>query len=157
MNIDKISRLTSGFTGADLENLVNLASVNASKKNKDKIDMGDMDYAFDRVVIGLENQSLNSILSESEKLKTAIHECGHAIIRYLQNEKALHKLTIIPRGKTLGVAYYIPSESSEYIGNKETYLQQIDQALGGMVAEEVFYGKEKTTSGGKNKSKNFFF
>jgi ATP-dependent Zn protease len=71
--MDKISSLTPGFTGADLENLVNLASVNASKNNKTAIDMGDMDYAFDRVVIGLENRSLNRILTDNEKMKTAIH------------------------------------------------------------------------------------
>jgi ATP-dependent Zn protease len=71
--MDKISSLTPGFTGADLENLVNLASVNASKNNKTAIDMQDMDYAFDRVVIGLENRSLNRILTDNEKMKTAIH------------------------------------------------------------------------------------
>jgi SpoVK/Ycf46/Vps4 family AAA+-type ATPase len=73
LNMDKISSLTPGFTGADLENLVNLASVNASKNNKTAIDMQDMDYAFDRVVIGLENRSLNRILTDNEKMKTAIH------------------------------------------------------------------------------------
>jgi ATP-dependent Zn protease len=80
-------------------------------------------------------------------VKTFLKECGHAMIRYLQDEKALHKLTIIPRGKTLGVAYYIPNELDEYIRNRQDAIQIIEQALGGMAAEEVFYGKNKTTTG----------
>lgn len=140
-NIDlkKIAQGTPGFSGADLENLVNEAAIIASKKEIDFITMQEFDEARDKVLLGKEVKSI--MLTTEDKKLIAYHEAGHALVRLLLPDTAdpLHKVTIIPRGSALGVTHSLP-EREKYITTKEEMEATVMSALGGRVAEEIIFG-----------------
>ncbi len=143
-----VAKATPGFTGADLENLLNEAALLAARKNKDAITMEEIEEAIDRVMIGLERKGV--VITDKEKRKIALHELGHAMMTLMsENAEPLHKVTIIPRGMALGVTQQLPI-SDKHIYDKKELLDRILVMLGGRAAEEVFYGKEGITTGAEN-------
>ncbi|KNH04808.1 metallo-peptidase Clan MA(E) Family M41 [Perkinsela sp. CCAP 1560/4] len=144
----QVARGSIGFTGADLQNLVNLAAIRAVMLDKEYVTMDEMEYARDRVMMGAENHSKR--MSESEKRNTAYHEGGHALVAMLlenQGADPVHKATIVPRGSgILGLVQQLP-EGDRYSTNRQQMITRITVALAGRVAEELIFGKEKTTSG----------
>jgi len=142
VDVKILARGTPGFSGADLENLVNEAALLAARKNKDKIDMSDFEEAKDKVLMGLERKSM--VLSPEEKKTTAYHEAGHALIAYLlPNSDPVHKVTIIPRGRALGLTQQLP-EGDRHTYSKEYLIDTICVLMGGRVAEELFLNKKST-------------
>ncbi len=143
VDMHKIARGTPGFSGADLANLVNEAAIIASKENKEKVTLKDFEEARDKVTIGKEIRTI--ILTEGDREMTAYHEAGHALVRLLIPEQTdpLHKVTIVPRGRALGVTFHLP-EREKYSSTKEEMLASIQSALGGRVAEELVFGKLAT-------------
>jgi cell division protease FtsH len=140
-----IARGTPGFSGADLANLVNEAALNAARFNKKKVEMIDFEYAKDKVMMGPERKSM--IMTEEEKRNTAYHEGGHALVAALQPEAdPLHKVTIIPRGRALGVTMQLPAED-KYSHSKEYLDATITVMMGGRIAEEKFLGHMTTGAG----------
>ena len=140
-----IARGTPGFSGADLANLTNEAALLAARKNKKIVTMTDVEEAKDKVMMGAERRSM--VMTEEDKKLTAYHEGGHAIIAL--NEKAsdpIHKATIIPRGRALGVVWTLP-ERDKYSHTREYLEANISKAMGGRVAEELIFGHAKVTSG----------
>ena len=140
-----IARGTPGFSGADLANLCNESALLAARKNKRIITMSDIEEAKDKVMMGAERRSM--VMTEEDKKLTAYHEGGHAIIAL--NEEAsdpIHKATIIPRGRALGVVWTLP-ERDKYSHSREYLEANISKAMGGRVAEEIIFGHEKVTSG----------
>lgn len=146
VDLEVLARGTPGFSGADLENLVNEAALQAAKLNQDKLDMRDFEYAKDKVLMGRERRSL--ILSEEEKRITAYHEGGHALAaRLLPGSDPVHKITIIPRGRALGVTMQLPEEDRH--GYSRTFLRNnLVVLLGGRVAEELIF--DDITTGASN-------
>ncbi len=133
-----IAKGTPGFSGADLENLVNEAALLAAKRNKLKVDMSDLEEAKDKVYMGLERKSL--VLTDEDKRVTAYHEAGHAIVaRFLPHTDPVNKITIIPRGRALGVTWYLPEE--KYSQFKDEYESVLCHTLGGRAAEELIFGR----------------
>ena len=143
VDMKKIARGTPGFSGADLANLVNEAAIIASKENQEKVTLKDFEEARDKVLLGKELKTI--VLSEEERRMTAYHESGHALVRLLLPEDTdpLHKVTIVPRGRTLGTTHALP-EREKYSSTKEEMLASIQSALGGRVAEELVFGKLAT-------------
>jgi len=140
-----IARGTPGFSGADLENLVNQAAVHASKKGARKVDMPSMDWAKDRIIMGAEKRS--AVIQEKDKTMTAYHEAGHALVAmFTEGADPLYKCTIMPRGQALGVTHYMP-EIDKVSMNKQEYKAWIDICMGGKIAEELIYGNDKVSSG----------
>lgn len=140
-----IARGTPGFSGADLENLVNQAAVRASRNKSDKVGVLDFDWAKDRILMGAERRS--AVIQEKDKIMTAYHEGGHALVALLTpSAYPVYKATIMPRGQTLGVTMSLPEMDKVNMAKKE-YLAQIDVAMGGYVAEELVYGPDCVTSG----------
>jgi cell division protease FtsH len=140
-----IARGTPGFSGADLANLVNEAALNAARFNKKKIEMIDFEYAKDKVMMGPERKSM--IMTEEEKRNTAYHEGGHALVAaLLPDADPLHKVTIIPRGRALGVTMQLPIED-KYSHTKEYLEATITVMMGGRIAEEQFLGHMTTGAG----------
>jgi len=140
-----IARGTPGFSGADLANLCNESALLAARKNKRIVTMSDIEEAKDKVMMGAERRSM--VMTEDDKKLTAYHEGGHAIIAL--NEKAsdpIHKATIIPRGRALGVVWTLP-ERDKYSHTREYMEANISKAMGGRVAEEIIFGHNKVTSG----------
>ena len=140
-----IARGTPGFSGADLANLCNEAALLAARKNKRIVTMSDIEEAKDKVMMGAERRSM--VMTEDDKKLTAYHEGGHAIVAL--NEKAsdpIHKATIIPRGRALGVVWTLP-ERDKYSHTREYMEANISKAMGGRVAEEMIFGHDKVTSG----------
>ncbi|WP_300787663.1 ATP-dependent zinc metalloprotease FtsH [uncultured Desulfovibrio sp.] len=146
VDLDVLARGTPGFSGADLENLVNEAALQAAKLNEDRLDMHDFESAKDKVLMGRERRSL--ILSDEEKRITAYHEGGHALAaRLLPKSDPVHKVTIIPRGRALGVTMQLPEEDRH--GYSRTYLRNnLVVLLGGRVAEEIIF--DDITTGASN-------
>ena len=146
VDLDLLARGTPGFSGADLENLVNEAALQAAKLNADKVDMHDFEFAKDKVLMGRERRSL--ILSDEEKRITAYHEGGHALAaRLLPGSDPVHKVTIIPRGRALGVTMQLPEEDRH--GYSRNYLRNtLVVLLGGRVAEEIIF--DDITTGASN-------
>ena len=146
VDLDVLARGTPGFSGADLENLVNEAALQAAKLNQNQLDMRDFEYAKDKVLMGRERRSL--ILSDDEKRITAYHEGGHALVaRLLPGSDPVHKVTIIPRGRALGVTMQLPEEDRH--GYSRTYLRNnLVVLLGGRVAEELIL--DDITTGASN-------
>jgi cell division protease FtsH len=144
--LNKIAQGTPGFTGADLENLVNEASLSAARKNKSSIEMTDMEEAKDKILMGPERKSL--IISETEKKIIAYHEAGHALLgKLLKNTDPIHKVTIIPRGHALGLTQSLPiDEKHNYI--KEYWEDNLAMLMGGRVAEELKF--HSLSTGAKN-------
>ncbi|GLI33204.1 ATP-dependent zinc metalloprotease FtsH [Desulforhabdus amnigena] len=137
-----LAKGTPGFSGADLENLVNEAALLAARKNKDQIDMSDFESAKDKVMMGLERKSM--ILSEEEKRTTAYHEAGHALVaRLLPHADPLHKVTIIPRGRALGLTQQLPQDD-RHTYSRDYLLDSIAILMGGRVAEEVVFNQRTT-------------
>jgi len=143
-----IARGTPGFTGADLANLVNEAALLAAKKNKRKVGMEEFEFAKDKVLMGPERRSI--IISEDERKVTAYHESGHAMLgMLLPNTDPVHKVTIIPRGLSLGLTQSLP-ESDKHNLKKDYIFDQVTLLMGGRVAEEIIFGKDGITTGAQN-------
>ena len=137
MDLHTIARGTPGFVGADLANLVNEAALMAARFGQEKVTMLDFEEAKDKVIMGVERKSM--VLSEKEKQKTAYHEAGHAICNiYCTEADPLHKVTIIPRGRALGVTFSLPGED-RHSYSKQYMLDRICIAMGGRVAEEMIF------------------
>jgi cell division protease FtsH len=140
-----IARGTPGFSGADLANLVNESALLAARKNKRVVTMSDIEEAKDKVMMGAERRSM--VMSEDEKKLTAYHEGGHAIVAL--NEEAsdpIHKATIIPRGRALGMVMRLPERDQLSVTREKMY-SDIAVAMGGRIAEEIIFGHDKVTSG----------
>jgi cell division protease FtsH len=145
VNLDDLAAKTAGSSGADLANIANEAAIIAARHNRKEISQDDVTSAFEKVAIGPERKS--KIMSEKEKELTAYHEAGHAIVGHvLPDSDMVHKVTIIPRGGTGGVTWFIPPEDKSYHSIIE-YKDVLARMLGGRVAEEVIYGKERVTTG----------
>ncbi|QQE79426.1 ATP-dependent zinc metalloprotease FtsH [Alicyclobacillus sp. SO9] len=142
VRLDVIAKRTPGFTGADLENVLNEAALLAARKKKDAITQVDVDEAIDRVMAGPEKRS--RVMSEHERRLVAFHESGHAIIGFfLQNADTVHKVTIIPRGMAGGYTVTLPKED-RYFMTKQEMIDRICGLLGGRVAEEITFGEIST-------------
>jgi len=145
VDLETIARGCPGFSGADLENLVNEAALLAARQDKDAVNMADFELAKDKVFMGTERRSM--VISEEEKRNTAIHEAGHTLISVLINHHdPVHKVTIIPRGPALGVTWYLPKDDRHNL-SKEQAESSIAVALGGRIAEEVIFGRLTTGAG----------
>jgi len=143
-----IARGTPGFSGADLANLVNEAALFAARGNKKTVTMEDFERAKDKIMMGAERKSM--VMSEDEKKLTAYHEAGHAIVgRLVPEHDPVHKVTIIPRGRALGVTLFLP-EVDRYSYSKQRLESQISSLFGGRIAEELIFGAEKVTTGASN-------
>ena len=145
VNLKIIARGTPGFSGADLMNLVNEAALTAARRNKRMVTQSEFEEAKDKVMMGAERKSL--VMSEEEKMLTAYHEAGHAIVGL--NVVAgipVHKATIIPRGRAMGMVKFLP-EGDRYSMKYKEFTSQLAVAMGGRVAEEITFGKDNVTSG----------
>ncbi len=148
VNASLIARGTPGFSGADLANLVNEAALVAARTAKKLVGMEQLEFAKDKVMMGSERRSM--VMSEDEKLKTAYHESGHAIVgRSLEEHDPVYKVTIIPRGRALGVTMFLPEED-KYSYSHQSILDRICGLYGGRIAEELIYGKKGVTTGASN-------
>ncbi len=137
-----LARGTPGFSGADLANLVNEAALFAARRNKRLVDMDDFEKAKDKVVMGAERRSI--VMPEKERMNTAYHESGHTVVaRSLPNTDPVHKVTIIPRGRALGVTMQLPTED-RYSHDRDSLLSTISVLMGGRIAEEVFMNQMTT-------------
>ena len=146
VSLETLAKRTPGFSGADLENLLNEAALLAARKNKNIIEMNDCDEAIDRVMVGPERKS--TVMSAKEKENTAYHESGHAILGgMLDKADPVHKVTIIPRGMALGITWSLPEDDRHQM-TREEILAQITMALGGRLAEEIQFGD--VTTGASN-------
>ncbi|OHE58567.1 MAG: cell division protein FtsH [Thermodesulfovibrio sp. RBG_19FT_COMBO_42_12] len=146
VNLDKIARGTPGFSGADLENLVNEAALLAASKSKSKVEMSDFEAAKDKVLMGVERKSM--IISETEKRNTAYHEAGHTLVAKLTpGTDPIHKVSIIPRGRALGVTQQLPIDD-RYTYSKDYLMKALSVLLGGRAAEEI--SLKHTTTGAGN-------
>jgi ATP-dependent metalloprotease len=145
VDLELLARGTTGFTGADLENMVNQAALKAAIDGADCVSMKYLESARDKVLMGPERKS--RIPDEEANLITAYHEGGHAVVAfYTRDSHPLHKVTIIPRGPSLGHTAYIP-EKERYHVTKSQLLATMDVMMGGRAAEELIFGNEKITSG----------
>src|SRR5271156_2871833 len=145
VDLSLIARGTPGFTGADLENLVNEAALLAARQDKDAVSMGDFELAKDKVYMGTERRSM--VISDEEKRTTAVHEAGHTLISVLiTHHDPVHKVSIIPRGPALGVTWYLPKDDRHNL-SKEQAESSIAVALGGRIAEEIIFAQMTTGAG----------
>jgi cell division protease FtsH len=145
VNLSVISRGTPGFTGADLENLVNEAALLAARREKNKVEMADFEASKDKVLMGVERRTM--IISEEEKRLTAYHEAGHTLVaKFLPGADPIHKVTIIPRGRALGITQQLPAEDKHTL-SKEYILNKIAIFLGGRAAEELVLLTQTTGAG----------
>jgi len=149
-NIDPmvIARGTPGFSGADLANLVNEAALFAARANKKLVTMGEFERAKDKIMMGAERKSM--IMKESEKKLTAYHEAGHAIVgRLVPEHDPVYKVSIIPRGRALGVTMFLP-EDDRYSYSKKHLESQLSSLFGGRIAEQLIFGDDAVTTGASN-------
>ena len=145
VNLRTVARGTPGFSGADLANLVNEAALLAARKNKRIVTFEEFEEAKDKVMMGAERRSM--VMTEDEKKLTAYHEGGHAIVSFnLENSDPIHKATIIPRGRALGMVMNLP-ERDKYQYSIKEFKAKIAMCFGGRVAEELIFGKDNITSG----------
>ena len=143
-----IARGTPGFSGADLANLVNEAALMAARRNAKQVTMADFEAAKDKIMMGAERRSM--VMSDEEKKQTAYHEAGHAIVGLLvPSHDPVYKVSIIPRGRALGVTMFLPEED-RYSQSKELLESQISSLYGGRIAEEMIFGPEHVTTGASN-------
>jgi cell division protease FtsH len=148
VNVSVIARGTPGFSGADLANIVNEAALFAARANKRVVDMEDFEKAKDKVIMGAERRSM--VMTEEEKRLTAYHEAGHAIVGLcVPGHDPIHKVTIIPRGRALGVTMFLP-EGDRYSYSKEYLESKLSSLFGGRIAEELIFGENKVTTGASN-------
>jgi cell division protease FtsH len=146
VNLEVIAKATPGFSGADLANLINEAALLAARGNKTKVDRDDFEAAKDKVLMGAERRSM--VITEEEKKVTAYHEAGHALVSLLTpGSDPVHKVSIIPRGRAMGVTMYLPTEEKYSETAKGLHIR-IRALLGGRVAEELTF--ESVTSGASN-------
>ena len=140
-----VARGTPGFSGAELENLVNQAAVRASRNQAKKVSMLDFEWAKDKIMMGAERRS--AVIQHKDKVMTAYHEGGHALVAmYTPGADPLYKATIMPRGQALGITFQLPEMDKVSLSKKE-FLAKIDVYMGGKVAEELIYGPENVSSG----------
>ena len=145
---DLIARGTPGFSGADLANLVNEAALFAARSNSRTVGMEHLEKAKDKIMMGAERKSM--VMSEAERLNTAYHESGHAIVgRMMPGHDPVYKVSIIPRGRALGVTMFLPTED-KYSHSKQMILSNICSLYGGRIAEEMTLGKDGVTTGASN-------
>ncbi len=145
VNIDALAAKTAGSSGADLANIANEAAIVAASRNAKKISNADLTEAFEKIAIGPERKA--KIMNDKEKEMTAYHEAGHAIVGHvLPDSDQVHKVTIIPRGGTGGVTWFLPPEDKSYTSVIE-FKDVLARALGGRVAEKIIYGKDRITTG----------
>lgn len=148
VNVGVIARGTPGFSGADLANLVNEAALFAARANKRFVGMEEFEKAKDKLIMGAERRSM--VMSEEEKILTAYHEAGHAIVgRLMPEHDPVYKVSIIPRGRALGVTMFLPEED-RYSMSKLRLECQLASLFGGRIAEELIFGVEKVTTGAAN-------
>jgi cell division protease FtsH len=144
IDFNKIARATPGTSGADLANLVNEAALFAARKNKQKVEMAEFEEARDKLLMGVARKS--KVIPPKEKEMTAYHEAGHGLLHYfLENADPLHKLTVIPHGRALGVTISLP-ENDEYAKNKSWLTDRMVIMMGGYAAEKIIYGETTTGS-----------
>jgi cell division protease FtsH len=145
VNIEALAKGTPGMAGADLANLVNEGALLAARRNHDKIYMNDLEDAKDKVMLGAERKSL--VMKDEERKLTAYHEGGHAVCALMvKGNDPLHKVTIVPRGRTLGVAWTLPEDDRVSV-TREQLEARLVMAYGGRVAEEIVFGHDKVTAG----------
>lgn len=143
-----IARGTPGFSGADLENLVNEAALFAARADKKLVEMSDLDKAKDKIMMGSERRSM--VMNDQEKKLTAYHEAGHAIVGLnVPDHDPVYKVTIIPRGRALGVTMFLPEED-RYSHTKQRLESQLSSLFGGRLAEEIIFGRDRVTTGASN-------
>jgi len=145
VKLDKLAAKTAGSSGADLANIANEAAIVAAGRNAKKISNDDLTEAFEKIAIGPEHKT--RIMSDADKEMTAYHEAGHALVGHvLPDSDPVHKVTIIPRGGTGGVTWFLPPEDKSYTSIIE-FKDILARALGGRLAEEAIYGKDRVTTG----------
>ncbi len=145
VNLDKLAAKTAGSSGADLANIANEAAIIAARRNAKKISNADITEAFEKVAIGPERKA--KVMNEKEKELTAYHEAGHAIVGHvLPDSDPVHKVTIIPRGGTGGVTWFLPPEDKSYTSVYE-FKDILARAMGGRIAEKILYGEDGITTG----------
>ncbi|WP_044104510.1 ATP-dependent zinc metalloprotease FtsH [secondary endosymbiont of Ctenarytaina eucalypti] len=148
MDASIIARGTPGFSGADLANLVNEAALFAARGIKRVVSMVEFEKAKDKIMMGAERRSM--VMTEAQKESTAYHEAGHAIVgRLMPEHDPVHKVTIIPRGRALGVTFFLPEEDA-ISASRQKLESQISTLYGGRIAEEIVYGPEKVSTGASN-------
>lgn len=148
VDVTVIARSTPGFSGADLANIVNEAALFAARANKRSVEMDDFEKAKDKVIMGAERRSM--VMSDEEKKLTAYHEAGHAIVGLnVPSHDPVHKVTIIPRGRALGVTMFLP-EGDKYSYTREYLESKLSSLFGGRLAEEIIFGAGKVTTGASN-------
>ncbi|UCC85369.1 MAG: ATP-dependent zinc metalloprotease FtsH [Gemmatimonadota bacterium] len=148
VDLSKLAKATPGMSGADLANMVNEGALLAARRDKNRVDMDDLEEAKDRVLLGAERRSM--VISEEERRLTAYHEAGHAVAAHYTPEcDPLHKVTIVPRGRALGLTFSMP-EDDRHNYSKQYLMAQLVYAYGGRVAEELIFGPEKITTGAGN-------
>ena len=140
-----IARGTSGFSGAELENLVNQAAVRASRNKSQKVGMLDFEWAKDKIMMGAERRS--AVIQEKDKIMTAYHEAGHALVgMFTKGAIPIYKATIMPRGQALGITHFLEDMDKVSMAKRE-YVAQIDVSMGGKVAEQIVYGEDEVSGG----------
>ena len=145
VDLKVLAKRTPGFTGADLQSLLNESALLAARRNKTAINMAEIDDAIDRVIAGIEKKS--KVMTDDDKEITSYHEVGHALLaKLLKDCDELHKVTIIPRGYALGITWTKPEDNRVHV-SKAKLLDQITMTLGGRVAEEIVYGQDKISTG----------
>jgi len=148
VDVEVLARGTPGMSGADLENVVNEAALLAARRDREKVTMDDLEAAKDKIMLGVERKSL--VLSDSEKKLTAYHEAGHAVIALrVPGLDPVHKVTIVPRGRALGVTASLPEED-RHSYSRDYLLAQLVMLYGGRAAEEMIFGPKKITTGAGN-------
>ncbi len=148
VNASVLARATPGFSGADLANLVNESALFAARGQKQKVTMEEFEKAKDKIMMGAERKSM--VMSDKEKMNTAYHEAGHTIVgRLVPEHDPVYKVSIIPRGRALGVTMFLPEED-RYSHSKQSILSQICSLYGGRIAEEITLGKDGVTTGASN-------
>lgn len=148
IDILHLARATPGFSGADIANMCNEAALIAARYDKEQVELIDFEEARDKVMMGPERRSI--LISAKEKLNTAYHEAGHTLMAVLlKNTDSLHKVTIVPRGRSLGATWTIPSDG-RYTMQRKHAIDQMSLLLGGRVAEEFKFGYECITTGASN-------
>ncbi len=148
ININTIARSTPGFSGAELANLINESALLAAKKNLNNISMKEIEISKDKIIMGSVRKSL--IMTNLQKESTAYHEAGHTIVSNIVPEHdPVYKVTIIPRGKSLGITFFLPENDNLFISKKQLE-SKISTLYGGRIAEEIIYGKENISTGSSN-------
>jgi len=145
VDLERVARGTPGLAGAELANVVNEAALLAARRNKAQVDLRDFEDAKDKIMLGLERKSL--VLTEEERRLTAYHEAGHALVSlHVPGSDPLHKVTIVPRGRALGITHWLPEEDRHNY-TREQIDSRLVTAYGGRVAEEIVFGEAKVTTG----------